>query len=351
MEQVQYPGAQHPYAPMCLSELARFVHVPLTEVARWIAEGLPQTAEGLVDPFVCSNWLCAGRLERCPALARRWRTYLLFFAPFLAGEDRVRRVHWRRSERLYLPHQVDQVAWWLPRAATSGTQRVESEEAPQAEGCRTSDAGAWWCITGRPTAGGPACSTSATLTIAPQAVLAPGSDEHAALAKVMEEVVGTFRYEYRHHRPWEYSAAFSTGQVYGARSVGSCLDCTLAVGAQLTRLDRPWRVLAGMVADSRIANPHFWIEVDSTAGWVPLDPTLPAIVRMVGGDWRAAVRAWTGACDARRVSFGVVGRGLDDIPGGATVGSAMGEVIADGRNAWPCLGWVCGDCESEFSER
>jgi hypothetical protein len=28
----------------------------------------------------------------------------------------------------------------------------------------------------------------------------------------------------------------------------------------------------------------------------------------------------------------------------------MGEAVADGRNAWPCLDWVCGDCEAEFSE-
>jgi hypothetical protein len=27
----------------------------------------------------------------------------------------------------------------------------------------------------------------------------------------------------------------------------------------------------------------------------------------------------------------------------------MGEVIADGRNAWPCLDWVCGDCDAQFA--
>ena len=344
------PGARHPYAPLLLSELARFVHVPLTEIVRWLAEGLPQTADGRVDPFVCSNWLCAGRLDRCPTLARRWRTYLLFFAPFLAGQDRVRHVSWKRTQRIYLPDQVEHLTWWLPRASASESQQIESDAAPQVDGCVSNDAGAWWRIDGRPLAHEPTFTTSAAMRITPRSVLSADSADYAEFVAVMEEVVGTFRYEYRHHQPWEYRAAFTTGHVDDVRSVGSCLDCALAVGAHLTRRNRPWRVVAGMVADSRIANPHFWIEADTAAGWAPLDPTLPAIVRMVGGDWRAAVRAWTGSCDARRLTLGVVDAGLADIPGGATVGSLMGEALADDRNAWPCLDWVCGDCESEFSE-
>jgi hypothetical protein len=346
---ILHPGAHHPYAPMPLSALARFVHVPVTEVARWIAEGLPQTADGRVDPFVCSNWLCAGRLDRCPTLARRWRTYLLFFAPFLAGQDRVRRLRWQRSQRLYLPELAERLSWWLPRA-TAKAQVVETDEAPQVDGCVTSDAGGWWRIEGRPATPEPLTTLSAQVHITPRVVLSPDSTEHVELATLMEEIVSTFRYEYRHHQPWDYRDAFTSGRVDDPRAVGSCLDCALALGAQLTRRQRPWRVIAGMVADTRIANPHFWIEVETLAGWAPLDPTLPAIVRMVGGDWRAAVRAWTGACDARRVTLGVVGAGLTDIPGGSTIGSSMGEAIADERNAWPCLDWVCGDCESEFSE-
>ncbi|MBA3699163.1 MAG: hypothetical protein H0W78_09935 [Planctomycetes bacterium] len=350
MGELLHPGARHPYAPMPLSALARFVHVPVSEVARWIAEGLPQTADGQVDPFVCSNWLCAGRLDRCPTLARRWRTYLLFFAPFLAGQDRVRRLRWQRSQRLYVPDQAERLTWWLPRATANEAQQVELDEAPQVDGCVTSDAGGWWRIDGRPSTPEPMTTLSAQVRITPRVVLSPGSAEQLELARLMEDVVSVFRYEYRHHQPWEYREAFTTGRVDDPRSVGSCLDCAMALGAQLTQRQRPWRVIAGMVADTRIANPHFWIEVDTVAGWAPLDPTLPAIVRMVGGDWRAAVRAWTGACDARRVSLGVVGAGLPNIPGGSTAGSSMGEVVADERNAWLCLDWVCGDCESEFSD-
>jgi hypothetical protein len=292
--QVLHPGARHPYAPMPLSELARFVHVPVTEVARWVAEGLPQTADGRIDPFVCSNWLCHGRLDRCPTLARRWRTYLLFFAPFLAGQDRVRRLRWKRTQRLYLPVPVEQLSWWLPRAATTASQLVESEDAPHVDACATSDAGGWWRIDGRPTTQEPTFTTNATVHLTPRQVLSPESADYAEFVAVMEDVVGSFRYEYRHHQPWEFRTAFTTGQVDEVRSAGSCLDCALAVGARLSQKKRPWRVVAGLVADSRIANPHFWIEVDTTAGWAPLDPTLPTMC------------TWSAVTGARRYVRGPV---------------------------------------------
>lgn len=350
MTSVLSPGAHHPYAPMSPSALARFVHVPVPEVARWLAEGLPQTADGLIDPFVCSNWLCDGRLDRCPTLARRWRTYLLFFAPFLAGQDRVRQVTWTRTQRVYLPAPARHLTWWLARAAATSSQQVAHEVAPLLSGAEIVPSAGWWRIAGTDLGMEPTITAVTRLHLSPHTVLAPDSDDHRDLATLMEEMVASFRYEYRHHQPWEYQQAFSDRTRTAVRQVGSCLDAALTLGAALTSRNRPWRVIGGVVADSRIANPHFWLEVDTTAGWAPLDPTLPAIVRMVGGDWRAAVRAWTGAIDARRVTLGLVGAGVDDIPGGASCGSLMGEVIADGINAWPCVDWVCGDCESSFDE-
>lgn len=334
---------------MAVQELASFVHVPATDVLRWLAEGLPQTGDGRIDPFACSNWLCHGRLDRCPTLARRWRTYLLFFAPFLAGQDRMRRLTWTRTQRIYLPQPPHRLEWWLARAVTDDTQQIESDEQPALAGTNTTPAGRWWHIAGT-SVGEPQIVVRSALRIAPKVVLSPGSSEHRELAAVMEELVDGFRYEYRHHSQGEYREAYLHGEVEESRQVGSCLDCAIALGARFHRRGRAWRLVAGVVADSRIANPHFWVEVDTTAGWAPLDPTLPAIVRMVGGDWRAAVHAWTGACDARRVSLGVVGEGVAGIPGGTSCGSLMGEAVADGINAWPCLDWVCGDCESEFSE-
>lgn len=330
--------------------LARFVHVPVDEIARWAAEGLPQTADGLIDPFVASNWLCAGRLDRCPTLARRWRTYLLFFAPFLGGQDRPRQVRWSRTQRLYLPETRGRLQWWLARAATTPIQQVDNETTPKLTGATTTSEDSWWRIDGPISGAEPMVQATTDLRRIPQHVLGVGSGEHQELTSVMEDVVAAFRYEYRHHQPAEFSRAFTDGVVESPRSAGSCLDAALALGAQLSRRSRPWRLVAGVVADSRIANPHFWLEAETTAGWAPLDPTLPAIVRMVGGDWRAAVRAWTGSCDARRVTLGVVGAGVPGIPLGTSCGSLMGEAVVDGRNAWPCVDWVCGDCESLFEE-
>ena len=125
----------------------------------------------------------------------------------------------------------------------------------------------------------------------------------------------------------------------------------MALASLLSDRQRPWRLVTGIVAQSTIANPHFWLETEITGGeWVPLDPSLPAIVRMVGGDWQTAAAAWTGGLDARRVTIGTVGQGITTIPGGSTVGSLIGEAVADNKNAWACLDWVCGDCEATFTE-
>lgn len=345
-----HPGPRHPYAPMSWRALAAFVHVPVAEIRQWVDDGLPQVADGLIDPFACANWLCWGRLDRCPTLARRWRGYLVFFAPFLADQDRPRRLHWRRTQRLYLPAPAARIQWWLARPVVHAAQAVEHGPAPTLDGCTTTREDEWWQLAGTSAADEPTVVFSAQVDLAPQRVLSHGSDEHRELALLVEQVAGTFRYEYRHHQPWEYGEALAGGRIQ-ARVDGSCLDCAMALGAVLQERGRPWRLLAGVVADSRIANPHFWLETRTTGGvWAPLDPTLPAIVRMVGGDWRAAARAWTGACDARRVTLGVVAAGVPGLPGGPTVGSLMGEALVDGRNAWPCMDWVCGDCESAFNE-
>jgi hypothetical protein len=345
------PGASHPYAPMEVAALAHFLHVPEAEIRRWLAEGLPITRDGLVDPFACSNWLCWGRLDRCPALARRWRTYLTFFAPFVAGEDRPRRVAWRRVHRLYLPKRAQEVIWSLAAPTTTAGQVVERMVPPASAGLSVATPPGWWHFMGAPTDSVPLAKGEATLRLLPRVELPAAAGEHAALAALVEEVAGTFRYEYRHHHPGEYADEIAGRREPRPRWYGSCLDCALALAALLSDRQRRWRLVGGVVADSRIANPHFWLECEiAGGGWAPLDPSLPAIVRMVGGDWRTATRAWTGALDARRVTLGVVGPGLPGIPGGPTVGSLMGEAVVDGRNAWPCLDWVCGDCESEFTE-
>jgi hypothetical protein len=349
---VVMPGVAHPHPPLTLSGLARFTHVDERVVRGWLAAGLPVTADGRIDPFAAANWLSWGHFDECPALARRWRTYLVWFAPFVAGQDRARRLRWERTHGLYLPRIAGRLEWWLPRPSPTSGQTVADEALLSAAGLVTAQADGWWHLSGDLGDEVPVANGMVTVGLSPQTVLTPGDAEHAALVPLVEAVAGTFRYEYRHHVVGEYAAVFAGQAAPVARAGGSCLDCALALAARLAERGRPWRLIAGLVADSRIANPHFWIECEVTGGrWAPLDPSLPAIVRMVGGDWRAAARAWTGALDARRITLGVVGAGLAGVPGGVTVGSLMGEAVIDGaRNAWPCIDWVCGDCEAGFSE-
>ena len=139
----------------------------------------------------------------------------------------------------------------------------------------------------------------------------------------------------------------------------SRVDLALALGERVAARGRPWRLCSGVVAHTALANPHFWIEIETVGGgWVALDPSLPLIARTfaalgVSEDWRAWVRAYCGGCDARRI---ILCRGeapVRGIPGGATLGSTIGEVVVETpqgqANAWPCLDWVCGECRWEFN--
>jgi hypothetical protein len=177
------------------------------------------------------------------------------------------------------------------------------------------------------------------------------SNDYQLLLHLMCEVAGNFQYIYRHHHQAEYALAFSDNTFAQPRWSGSCLDGAMTLAALLSEHQRPWRLVTGIVAQSAIANPHFWLETEMAGGeWIPLDPSLPAIVRMVGGDWKLAAKAWTGGLDARRITIGTVGQGITAIPGGSSVGSLIGEAMVDGQSAWACLDWVCGDCEATFTE-
>ena len=347
------PGAAHPLPALDQAALARFLRVTPAAVARWLAAGLPATADGRIDPFAATNWLSAGRLAECPAMARRWQRYLGWFKPFLAGADRPRRVRWRRRHRLYLPGPAAALAWFLAAPANHDGQRLIRDGGLAAEG-----------LEARPVAGGvllrgsaPACPLAVgelELELRPRQVLRAGSTEHRELSALMIEVVGGFTYAYRHHSAWEYPLAHLGGPLE-PRAQGSCIDCACALGAALSARGRRWRLHGGLVASSAIANPHAWLEVETVQGWAPLDPALPAIVRMLGprwGDWREHARAWCGGCDARRVEVALSPSAFA-VPGGATLGGGGGEAavrLDDGSwaNAYPCIDWVCGDCEAGF---
>jgi Transglutaminase-like superfamily len=340
---------------MLAHEIAAFMHVSEAQVQRWLAQGLPQLMDGRIDPFVCANWLCWGHLSECPALLRRWRTYLIFFAPFLSGETAPRTVRCTMKRRIYLPQPSDQVYIVLPLLSASAQQELLSETHIIANGWQNGEIRAdWWRAQQKIPA-----SDDSTVHITQDVRVTPTvTDLSAAEKKLflhwMSEVAGQFRYEYRHHSPDDYRANLcveKTTEKITPRFEGSCFDCALALAAIAQQHQRPWRIMSGIVAHSAIANPHFWVECATTNGqWIPLDPSLPAIVRMMNGDWQTSVTAWTGNLDARRVTLGVVGAGAADIIGGASIGSRIGELFSPTYNAWSCLDWVCGDCETEFTQ-
>jgi hypothetical protein len=346
-------GPAHPLPALDQGALARFLHVGPAAVARWLDAGLPAQADGRIDPFAATNWLSAGRLAECPVMARRWRRYLDWFEPFLAGSDRPRRVRWQRRHRLYLPAPASSLIWFLAAPASHDGQQLIADGGIHAEGLEA-QAEAGGVVLRGAAAAAPVALGSAELELRPRRVLSPGSPEHRELSELMIAVVGGFTYAYRHHRAWEYQGAHHGGAL-SARTTGSCIDCACALGAALSARGRRWRLHGGLVANTMIANPHAWIEAETVHGWAPLDPTLPAIVRMLGpgwGDWREYARAWCGGSDARRVEVAGASAALP-IPGGATLGGGGGEAalrLDDGRwaNAYSCIDWVCGDCEASF---
>lgn len=315
------PGAAHPHPPRSPADLAEWLGVEPARVSTWIAAGMP-TIPGGVDAFAAVNWL-SDRLDEAPVLRARWQRFIGWFAPFVAGEDRatVRRVS--RSHRLYVPHEPTSIRWWIPRLLDSEDEEWSVAHASTKTHVKVygTEADAW-----------------ATVKTRPERRAAPD------LVPVVEDVINGFTYGYRHHRP---------DDDYHGRTAGSCLDLTFAVGQRLTDMGRPWRLCSGVIAHTALANPHFWLEVEAAGGvWIPVDPTLPALAKRFAaihhGDWRQWARAYTGGCDARRVTLCRGEAPLRDIPGGATIGSTIGEAVVDDVNAWSCIDWVCGECRWEF---
>jgi hypothetical protein len=321
LQQMLQPGAEHPHPLRPAGELAAWLGVEPARVDAWISAGLPSTPEG-IDAFAAVNWL-SDRLDEAPILRARWQRFLGWFAPFVAGEDRAASRYVTRSQRLFLPHEPQSIRWWIPRLQDAVNEEWSVPQAVTKTHVKVYSAEAEAC---------------ATVKIRPERRAA------ADLLPLVEEVIDGFTYGYRHHRP---------NDDYHGRMSGSCLDLTFAVGQRLTDIGRPWRLCSGVIAHTALANPHFWLEVEATGGvWIPVDPTLPALAKRFATlhrtDWRTWARAYTGGCDARRVTLCRGEAPLRDIPGGSTIGSTIGEAVVDDKNAWSCIDWVCGECRWEF---
>ncbi len=342
----------HPHPPLPAEDLADRLGVRTEDVLDWIHEGLPQR-DGLIDPFAASNWLCLGRLHRCPVLARRWQSYLRWFEPHVHAADRPRRYRVQQNHQLFLPGAVQDLTWYVPRlVATSLQPQARLREGSPTWGRQPSEScesGPYWRAQWSGTVDGVVrMGAEWDVQVVPQPVEV--FPERAELVGIVRTLVADFRYEYRHHRPHDDRTPIHTS-LDGLS--GSCLDCALELARRMRERGRAVRVCTGVIACSAISNPHFWLRVDTSIGWVVVDPSLPAIARMLKADWEGMVEAYVGGCDARRITIAEIDTPVPGIPGGASLGSRLGEVIAtrDGRraNAWPCLDWVCGECSWTFN--
>jgi hypothetical protein len=325
-----YPGDEHPNGPTDLRALATRYAVDPELFASWLSEGLPVLSDGRADPFAVVNWITWNHLAECPVLRRAWRGYLVIFAGFLSGDQRVRRVRWQRRQRIALPTGMHTWSWLVPRPWQGGAQVVLADDGLAG---RALPAGACWRLHGDGTdpieyAG------DVALELHPQI---RGANALAdAVAPLLRDCAATFHYEYCHHHSTETLRGPDVDR-------GSCLDAARSLAARLRSRGHDANVVAGVIAHDAFANPHFWVEIIDGQQRLSLDPSLPAIARMLGADWQAVAAAYTGGCDARRVRL------MPPHLNAALAGS-IGAVRVDGQDAWPCLDWVCGDCDDRFSD-
>jgi hypothetical protein len=307
------PGDAHPNGPCAGEILAERLGLDAQQFDIVLARGLPRQDDGRFDPFAAVSWLSWHALDTCPVLARKWRTWLRWFTT----PGRALRLSVTRSQSVYLP-EARPLSWLVP-------------EPPDALGQR---------ILGRIWEEGDAVGPQRRITRQqPQLVHRWQAVDDLELFPVVVEprdrrwcetlvsdLAAAFTYQYRRHQPGEPTWT------------GTCLDLALLTGAELTRRCRAWRLVCGVVAHRALANVHFWIEMDDgPAGWIPLDPTIPAVARMLGPDWQTAVSPAVGRHDARRIRVGSAGQD-------AGFGPCVGVVESAGEDASFCTDWAIGEC-------
>ncbi|MEK7414949.1 MAG: transglutaminase domain-containing protein [Planctomycetota bacterium] len=315
------PGDAHPNAPCSAEDLARRLDIELAVIDRWRQGGMPALPDGRLDPFVVVSWVSWQRLNECPLLAGRWRAWLSWFTTVAKPV----RVSVRRSQQVFLPESRS-VRWWVPEPPDAPGQRIIARQWSEGTAC-----GQYHRLITRTIP-----ATTHQWTAEDEIELAPHQAEprdRSYFEALIADFAGAFTYSYRRHRPGE-----------AVSWTGTCLDIAQLCGAELDRRQRPWRLVSGVVAHRQLANPHCWVEVDDgSAGWIPLDPTIPAIARMLGADWRAVIPLAVGRHDARRIR---VGDSAHSPPASTALdlGGAMGAVEADGDGALACTDWAIGEC-------
>ena len=339
------PGTADPLPDAALADTAEHYGVDALQVRSWCEQGLPQEPDGRLNPFTVCNWLSHGRLHLAPALARRWRSYLNWFRPFVRGQHERRHYHWQRRHRCYFPERQDQWRWWLPLVPSAHGQHCESDQLEGAQRCRVGGVEVWR-LTGQQQAAVQVQGFS-SVAVESRRTLPVESSEYREIHAIAEDLVASFIYGYRRHRRHQQGLQFPPD------GSGSCLDASLILAQRYRNAGRPATIVGGIIANDALANPHFWVEVGTTHGPVAVDPSIPAIAKMLGEDWRPWLNAYVGGVDARRITLA---RGMAPLPDvyPHTFNWSIGELMAadsqgNWRNAWPCIDWVCGECQGIFS--
>lgn len=312
------PGDAHPNGPCDGGSLAGRLGINRAELDALVARGLPQLTDGRFDPYAAVSWLSWNALDACPALARKWRTWLRWFTT----PGKQLRLSVQRAQTVYLP-EARPLSWlvaeppdapgqrilgriWQDGVAEGTARRIERPQAQREHTWRAED----------------------DLELTPLAV---EPRDRRWCEALLGDLAAAFTYSYRRYRPGEAVAW-----------TGTCLDLALLSGAELDRRGREWRLVCGVVAHRVLANVHFWVEMDDgPAGWIPLDPTIPAVARMLGPDWRSALAPAIGRHDARRIRVGSA-PGATCRDGG--LGGCAGVITAAGDDASFCTDWAIGEC-------
>ena len=346
MSQRCYPGPAHPNAPLEIPVLARRFGVDPDQVQSWLESGLPQVPNGTIDPFVCCNWLSWGPLETAPALQRLWRQFTAHFQPFKEGRDTGRALQWQRSVVLYVPEDVSQVVWHITKMQdVFSTQHAQLRSALTHGQCyaETIEHDLYYSLF--PDEPQPHAHMAYDVQIQPQRVLDEQDADYKTLLPIFTDIVAEFEYQYRVHE--------LDDQVAMASVQGTCLDSALYAAAVLTERGFNWRLCGGVIGHSALLNAHHWLEVETAKGWAPFDVSIPAIMRMLQLDWQAWCRVYCGGLDSGRISLSR-GPGFWDVPEHNFISAATGTatVVQNGNllNAWPCLDWVCGECDGQIKK-
>ena len=336
------PGPDAPYQACSPREIAELFGVAAARVEAWLAAGLPQD-DGLIDPMTACNWITLGPLAEAPVLSRRWRSYLAWFRPFVEGRDEARTVRWEREHAIFLPRDCRDLSWWLPEPIQHDRQQVGQPTA-WSRAVSQSDTHSRIDIAEPSTT--ERMTGTCTVRVEPSRV---GEDAVAALAELraaVAEWIQEFTYIYRRH-------AHGDGDPAAAPRVGTCLDCALGFARHCAAAGWRWRLMAGVVARDEVSNAHYWLEVSDGGTWYPVDPSLPAIARMLGEDPAPWIAAYTGGCDARRILLAQDPHPLGDQDMPVFCSMSPGEAVvthSDERcDAWGCIDWVLGATSGSFS--